>query len=75
MEKNTLHFVFQMVSPRPQSQESQGLRLEFGCPCWSQAREGHHSHRQKGVPLALSELSSCCKGRQWAMSGLAAPLA
>lgn len=59
-----------MVSPRPQSQESQGLRLEFGCPCWSQAREGHHSHRPKGVPLALSELSSCCKGSQWAMSGL-----
>ena len=65
MEKNPLHFVFQMVSPRPQSQESQGLRLELGCPpCWSQAGD------KKGVPSALSELSSCCKGSQWAMSGL-----
>ena len=60
-----------MVSPRHQSQESQGLRLELGCPpCWSQARDRHHSHRQNGVPSALSELSSCCKGSQWAMSGL-----
>lgn len=71
MEQKPLHFVFQMVSPRPQSQESQGLRLELGCPpCWSQARDRHHSHRHKGVPSALSKLSSCCKGSQWAMSGL-----
>ena len=68
MEQKTFHFIFQIVSPGPQSQESQGLRLEFVCPpCWSPAREGHHSHRQKGVPSALSKLSSCCKGSQWAV--------
>lgn len=57
-KKKPLHFVFQMVSPNWKAsnlRKAQGLRLEFGCPCWSQAREGRiHSHRPRGVPLALS---------------------